>query len=275
MPGALAGRPQPPSWPRRGSRRRRGCARFPSACRRDDRAIDQVQDHVYDPGRFATDLINERLLLPSRTHRGLAVWATRHFDQPIHVTGTIVLDGVEIPVYCYSVRIAPGGRVRRVQLLPTRSCPQAGCPPRPAVPGRVPRTRSATFSPTGRTWSSTRRGPGIASGSSSSVMGGSGGAGRTGRCSIGPGSLRSVPTIWPRRDLQPLSGNVVGEGGGRRPDRRRPGPLVRAGGRRSPTRWPAWPPTEVSRTLGVSAWPPRCATGARSGRRGRSWLSPG
>ena len=58
-----------------------------------------------DPGRFECDLVHEGIIRPHSHPIGAwPFWATRHFDQPMHVTGAIVLLGKEIPVDCYSVR---------------------------------------------------------------------------------------------------------------------------------------------------------------------------
>jgi hypothetical protein len=58
-----------------------------------------------DPGAFEADLVHEGIMAPHSHPRGAwPFWATRHFDQPMHVTGTIVLFGEEIPIDCYSVR---------------------------------------------------------------------------------------------------------------------------------------------------------------------------
>jgi hypothetical protein len=58
-----------------------------------------------DPGRFEADLVHEGIMAPHSHPIGAwPFWATRHFDQPMHVTGTIVLDREEIAVDCYSVR---------------------------------------------------------------------------------------------------------------------------------------------------------------------------
>lgn len=58
-----------------------------------------------DPGEFECDLVHEGIIPPHSHPIGVwPFWATRHFDQPVHVTGTIVLFGEEIRVDCYSVR---------------------------------------------------------------------------------------------------------------------------------------------------------------------------
>ncbi len=50
-----------------------------------------------DPGRFEADLVHEGIMPPHSHPVGAwPFWATRHFDQPMHVTGTIVLAGEEI-----------------------------------------------------------------------------------------------------------------------------------------------------------------------------------
>ena len=58
-----------------------------------------------DPGRFEADLVHEGIMAPHSHPVGAwPFWATRHFDQPMHVTGTIVLLGEDIAVDCFSVR---------------------------------------------------------------------------------------------------------------------------------------------------------------------------
>lgn len=58
-----------------------------------------------DPGRFEADLVHEGIIAPHSHPVGAwPFWATRHFDQPMHVTGRLSLYGEEIPVDCYSVR---------------------------------------------------------------------------------------------------------------------------------------------------------------------------
>jgi len=58
-----------------------------------------------DPGGFQCDLLHEGIMPPhSHAIGAWPFWATRHFDQPMHVTGTIVLLGEELPIDCYSVR---------------------------------------------------------------------------------------------------------------------------------------------------------------------------
>src|ERR1700728_1055968 len=74
-----------------------------------------------DPGRFECDLVHEGIIRPHSHPIGAwPFWATRHFDQPMHVTGTILLYGEEIPIDCYSVRDRswgprPAGRPKRRQ----------------------------------------------------------------------------------------------------------------------------------------------------------------
>lgn len=58
-----------------------------------------------DPGRFEADLVFDGIMLPNSHPLGAPpFWRGRHFDQPMHVTGTIVLHDEEIAVDCLSVR---------------------------------------------------------------------------------------------------------------------------------------------------------------------------
>lgn len=58
-----------------------------------------------DPGRFQADLRFDGLMAPNSHPIGFApFWRGRHFDQPMHVTGTVVLHGEELEVDCLSVR---------------------------------------------------------------------------------------------------------------------------------------------------------------------------
>ena len=67
-----------------------------------------------DPGRFEADLVHEGIMPPHSHPVGAwPFWATRHFDQPMHVTGTLVLAGEEIPVDCLSVRDRSSGAAPR------------------------------------------------------------------------------------------------------------------------------------------------------------------
>ena len=58
-----------------------------------------------DPGRFEADLRFDGIMAPNSHPIGVApFWKGRHFDQPMHVTGTVVLHGEELAVDCLSVR---------------------------------------------------------------------------------------------------------------------------------------------------------------------------
>jgi hypothetical protein len=58
-----------------------------------------------DPGRFEADLLHEGIMAPHSHPLGTwPFWSARHFDQPMHVTGSIRLYDEEIPIDCYSVR---------------------------------------------------------------------------------------------------------------------------------------------------------------------------
>lgn len=58
-----------------------------------------------DPGQFEADLELRGIMAPNSHPLGTApFWKGRHFDQPMHVTGEIVLHGERISVDCLSVR---------------------------------------------------------------------------------------------------------------------------------------------------------------------------
>ena len=83
---------------------------------------------------FAADLVHEGVMAPHSHPIGAwPFWATRHFDQTMHVTGTIVLDGEEIAVDCYSVRDRSWGP------RPTGPVPDDKKLPRGTLPGREQR----------------------------------------------------------------------------------------------------------------------------------------
>ena len=58
-----------------------------------------------DPGKFEADLVHEGIVAPHSHPIGAwPYWNSRHFDQPMHTTGTIVLLGETIAIDCYSIR---------------------------------------------------------------------------------------------------------------------------------------------------------------------------
>jgi hypothetical protein len=58
-----------------------------------------------DPGAFEADLVHEGILPPHSHPIGAwPYWNSRHLDQTMHTTGTIVVAGEEIPVDCYTIR---------------------------------------------------------------------------------------------------------------------------------------------------------------------------
>lgn len=58
-----------------------------------------------DKGRFESDLLFEGIIPPTPHPIGAPpFWRGRHFDQPMHVTGQIVLNGEKIAIDCLSVR---------------------------------------------------------------------------------------------------------------------------------------------------------------------------
>jgi hypothetical protein len=96
-----------------------------------------------DPGGFECDLVHEGIVPPhSHAIGAWPFWATRHFDQPMHVTGTIVLLGEEIPVDCYSVRDRswgprPAGPTPPDKKLAPGVLPRANKPVRAGYPHSV------------------------------------------------------------------------------------------------------------------------------------------
>jgi hypothetical protein len=58
-----------------------------------------------DPGKFEADLVHEGIVPPHSHPVGAwPYWNSRHFEQPMHTTGTITVAGEVIPVDCYSIR---------------------------------------------------------------------------------------------------------------------------------------------------------------------------
>ena len=96
-----------------------------------------------DPGAFEADLVHEGIMAPhSHPYGAWPFWATRHFDQTMHVTGTITLHGEVIPVDCYSVRDRswgprPTGPVPEDKRLPRGALPRPNRPPRADYPHSV------------------------------------------------------------------------------------------------------------------------------------------
>ena len=97
----------------------------------------QYRTTYSDPGGFEADLLHQGTVPPHSHPVGAwPFWATRHFDQPMHVTGTIVLQGKEIPVDCYSVRDRSWGPRPTGPTPPERRLPR-GTLPRPDPPERA------------------------------------------------------------------------------------------------------------------------------------------
>jgi hypothetical protein len=58
-----------------------------------------------DPGKFEADLVHEGIIAPHSHPIGAwPYWNSRHLDQTMHTTGTIVLHGETIPIDCYTIR---------------------------------------------------------------------------------------------------------------------------------------------------------------------------
>ena len=96
-----------------------------------------------DPGRLEVDLVHEGIMAPHSHPVGAwPFWATRHFDQPMHVTGTVVLFGEEIRVDCLSLRDRswgprPTGPTPPDKKLAPGALPRPNRPPRAADPHSV------------------------------------------------------------------------------------------------------------------------------------------
>jgi len=89
-----------------------------------------------DPGSFEADLRFDGIMAPNSHPIGAPpFWRGRHFDQPMHVTGTIVVHGEELAVDCLSVRDRSWGPrpmgpdPRKPKPAPDPSAPRK--PPRP------------------------------------------------------------------------------------------------------------------------------------------------
>jgi hypothetical protein len=84
-----------------------------------------------DPGELEVDLVHEAIMAPhSHPEGAVPFYDSRHFDQAMRVTGTVVLFGEVIPVDCYSVRDRSWG-------------PRPGGPIPPE--GRIPVGEKPTF----------------------------------------------------------------------------------------------------------------------------------
>ena len=67
--------------------------------------LSEYRVRYADPGAFEADLLFRGIMAPnSHPLRTVPFWRGRHFDQPMHVTGEIVLHGEMIEVDCISVR---------------------------------------------------------------------------------------------------------------------------------------------------------------------------
>ena len=90
-----------------------------------------------DPGEFEADLRFDGIMAPNPHPIGVApFWRGRHFDQPMHVVGTVVLRGEELAVDCLSVRDRSWGP--RPQGPDPRTPRPRERPSRPARPRRPP-----------------------------------------------------------------------------------------------------------------------------------------
>lgn len=91
-----------------------------------------------DPGKFEADLVFEGIMAPNSHPIGVApFWTGRHFDQPMHATGTIVLHGETMEIDSLSVRDRSWGPrpmgpdPRKKSLTPEEQAARAAKPKRP------------------------------------------------------------------------------------------------------------------------------------------------
>jgi hypothetical protein len=85
----------------------------------------------HDPGRFEADLLFEAVMEPNPHPAGVApFWKGRHFDQAMHVTGELVLNGEKLEIDCYA------GRDRSWSPRPPKGAKRP--PPKPGAPKREP-----------------------------------------------------------------------------------------------------------------------------------------
>ena len=100
-----------------------------------------------DPGHFEADLIHEGIIPPhSHPVKAWPFWATRHFDQPMHVTGTIILHGEEIPIDCYSVRDRSWGPRPTGPTPPDKKLPRGALArPNPPLRAKYPHSVGYVF----------------------------------------------------------------------------------------------------------------------------------
>jgi hypothetical protein len=99
-----------------------------------------------DPGRFEADLVHAGIMPPHSHPVGAwPFWATRHFDQTMHVTGAIVLEGEQIPVDCYSVRDRSWGPRPTGPIPPDKKLPRGALPGREHRPARANQPHSVGY----------------------------------------------------------------------------------------------------------------------------------
>jgi hypothetical protein len=95
-----------------------------------------------DPGAFEADLRFRGVMAPNSHPLGAPpFWKGRHFDQPMHVTGEIVLHGEELEIDCISVRDRSWG--------PRPQGPDPRKAPRPERTDRPPRAPEGVGYPFG------------------------------------------------------------------------------------------------------------------------------
>jgi hypothetical protein len=98
-----------------------------------------------DPGAFEADLTHQGLIAPNPHPAGVApFWRGRHFDQPMHTTGEIVIKGERIAIDCFSVRdrswsARPPRQAREAQRTDGGREAQTVAPPSPEGPSDVSR----------------------------------------------------------------------------------------------------------------------------------------
>jgi hypothetical protein len=85
----------------------------------------------HDPGRFEAEMIFEAIMEPNPHPAGMApFWKGRHFDQAMHVTGELVLNGEKIEIDSLALRD------RSWSPRPPPGAPKP--PPKPGAPKREP-----------------------------------------------------------------------------------------------------------------------------------------
>ncbi|MDG2334110.1 MAG: hypothetical protein P8Q97_07795 [Myxococcota bacterium] len=92
----------------------------------------------HDPGRFEAEMIFEAVMEPNPHPEGVApFWKGHHFDQAMHVTGELVLNGEKLEIDSLAVRD------RSWSPRPPKDAPKP--PPKPRAPDAPPRLKIPPF----------------------------------------------------------------------------------------------------------------------------------